>query len=1103
MVKNIKFLISGSLLLALFLVMPAVHNAAAKTAVPQSLIIQKGFTSEKNNTLIQNLTAQVQAKIDYTIDKTSNILSFISSENGRLPLQVKPKTSDPIIVASQFMSEYGRYFGLQNPAKELHLINTKSDALGMHHVRYSQEINHIPVFGAQTIVHLNSDLSVASANGNTVPDVAINTTPLITKDMAIRKADELWTQQSLPFSPLIVEATLQIFNLSLINKQAESNNHLVWLVELYKKFPQGHEYYFIDAHDGQVVFQITGIQKAISRRIYDCSVDGVNCYLDSNYYFPVINYLFGRSEGVVTPRGANPLVGGTDVDDLYDLAGATHAYYTTLGRDGANNQGGLGDGISSPVTKTDVFSYIDYVTTGVCPNAYFDGYSINFCKGLEATDVAAHEYGHAVDLYAIEDASHNPAGLTYSYEPGALNESYADIFGEAVENYSTGTSDWLIGEDVDVTGLKGPLRSMSNPASLSGSFGVYPDRFYGTNYYCLTGDGGGVHHNSSVPNHAAYLMAMGGSFNGCSITGIGKAKEEAIFYRALTTYLTPSSGFNAAYTALNTSCADLYGATSSDCINTQKALQAVEMDQAGACSAVARVTPGCSLPSAASVTSATADGYYNAGKTIDITVNFDGAITGAGTVTFDSGGTCAITVSNATTASCTYTVLAGENSADLNVTSINGTFANSFADTVTALTPTTTLAAGKNIIVDTTAPTGTLSINSGATYTSSASVTLALYASDTNHVPQMRFSNDNLTWSVWESPAWTKTWPLSPNRGAKTVYVQYTDSAGNITTVTANITYLKPASIVTGPGPGVASLLKAFSYAGKLQTAPKNLYAFSKSYKEGMHLAACDVDGDGVDEIVTAVGPNQSPWVKVFRKNGQVISKFLAYAADVKGGVFIACGDLNGDGKGEIVTGVPEGYNPRVRTFNGVTGKPIISNGFLAYSKTLQTGIRVATGDVDGDGLDEIIVGTGNGAAPRIRIFSGKGVPKPKLDFYAYSKNERGGINVAAGDVNGDGIDEVITGSPAGKTGEVKIFTPTGRLLKKFNAYSASYKLGVKVSSGDVNADGTSEIIIGTETGGSPRIRVLKMNGQALGDFYPYDKNVKNGVETTTAYFEK
>jgi hypothetical protein len=776
------------------------------------------------------------------------------------------------------------------------------------------------------------------------------------------------------------------------------------------------------------------------------------------------------------------------VDDTYTFSGNLHDYYNdTFGLNGGNNQGGLGDGSTNPVTKTDGYTYIDYVG-GSCPNAYFDGYSINFCKGYEVLDVLGHEYTHGVGWFAIP-----PQGLTYSYESGALSEGYSDIFGEAAEYYTDGSNDWLLGEDLP----GGATRSMSNPASLE-----YPDRFYSPYFYCGSSDNGGVHLNATLLGHAAYLAAMGGTFNGCTITGIGRAREEAIFYRAYTTYSVASTDFNDTYTYLNTSCADLYGSTSTYCINLKKALQSVELNQAGRCSGVARVAPACNTPKVTSVTSSTANGYYKAGKTISITLNFSVYTTGSGTVRFNSGGSCSISVSNKKSASCVYTVRSGQNSADLNVSSVTGSFANQYGNTVSSLAITTNLATSKNIIIDTIMPYGRISINSGAAYTSSSKVTLSLYASDARGVTHMRFSNNKITWSTWQTLAWTKTWSLINTRGVKTVYVQYKDRAGNITTKSDTITYYKPESIVTAPGAGISPQIKAFSYKGVQRSLPNNLFAYDKGYLEGVHTATCDVDGDKIDEIVVSVGPKQSPWVKVFRQNNQAISRFMAYAPNIQGGVFVACGDLNGDGKAEIVTGVPEGYGPHIRTFNGQTGQTIISSGFFAYATHIRTGIRVATGDVDGDGRDEIISSTGKGAAPHIRIFEGNGaVHSIYRGFYAYNYAERNGINVATGDVNGDGKDEIITGSNAGRNGEVQVFTPAGKLLRRIYAFGS--QISVKVSAGDINADGKDEIIASTDAGNNSEIKVLGFNGAKLSYFSPYGGGFRGWIETATAYLEK
>jgi hypothetical protein len=202
------------------------------------------------------------------------------------------------------------------------------------------------------------------------------------------------------------------------------------------------------------------------------------------------------------------------------------------------------------------------------------------------------------------------------------------------------------------------------------------------------------------------------------------------------------------------------------------------------------------------------------------------------------------------------------------------------------------------------------------------------------------------------------------------------------------------------------------------------------------------------------------------------------------------------------VTGVPEGFGPHVRVFDGETGQPTITNGFFAYGKNVRTGIRVAVGDLDGDGKAEIITGTGNGAGTQIRTFNSTGTAVFTPGFFVYDKADRSGIKVAVGDVNGDGEDEIIAGSGSGKVAEIKIYDRYGVKLGSFYPYGSTYRSGIKIASGDVDADGYDEIVSGTESGGGPQVRVFEMNGTVLGSFFAYDKNFRGGVDVAVGLLQ-
>jgi bacillolysin len=191
-------------------------------------------------------------------------------------------------------------------------------------------------------------------------------------------------------------------------------------------------------------------------------------------------------------------------------------------------------------------------------------------------DVAGHEYSHLMVS--------RTADLAYEGESGALNESFADIFGAAIEFYSNITPNWTIGEGIPNPALGFTfLRSMSNPNSGPAALASQqPDTYQGTYWVdpASTTDDGGVHTNSGVGNYWFYLLSAGGSGtndigNAFNVIGITIQKAEKIAYRTLANYLTPNSQFIDAYTASKQAVTDLYGATGNEQQQNVKAWYAV------------------------------------------------------------------------------------------------------------------------------------------------------------------------------------------------------------------------------------------------------------------------------------------------------------------------------------------------------------------------------------------------------------------------------------------------------------------------------------------------------------------------------------------------
>src|SRR3989339_459911 len=216
--------------------------------------------------------------------------------------------------------------------------------------------------------------------------------------------------------------------------------------------------------------------------------------------------------------------------------------------------------------------------------------------------------------------------------------------------------------------------------------------------------------------------------------------------------------------------------------------------------------------------------------------------------------------------------------------------------------------------------------------------------------------------------------------------------------------------------------------------------------------------------VVTVPQSNASTTVTAYTATP---AKFKAYGDAFAGGATVATGDVNGDGTDEIITGAGSGGGPHVRVFDE---QGTLLGQFFAFDQKRRNGVNVAAGDTNGDGRDEIIAAENKGGAPYVRVFTMAG--NKLAEFAAYPLNFRGGVNVAAGDTNGDGRDDIITGAGFGGGPQVRIFDASGTVRGQFFAYASNFRGGVNVAAGDTNQDGTDEIITGAGPGGGPHVRV-------------------------------
>jgi hypothetical protein len=336
---------------------------------------------------------------------------------------------------------------------------------------------------------------------------------------------------------------------------------------------------------------------------------------------------------------------------------------------------------------------------------------------------------------------------------------------------------------------------------------------------------------------------------------------------------------------------------------------------------------------------------------------------------------------------------------------------------------------------------------------------------------------------------------------------QVNPQTGAGTTVTTtligfeDLIVIRPTPVITAPGAGLGPQVVGrvdTNGDGAAETLTANFFAYDPGFSGGVRVARCDLDGDGRPDLITAPGPGGASFVRAFSGlTGAAIMGFVAYDGFF-GGVYIACGDTNGDGKADIVTAPGPGGGPHVKVFRGAGGGTMLPGpaaNFFPYDPSFTGGVRVAVGDVNGDTVGDIITAPGPGGGPHVRIFNGA-TGTEIFGFFPYDPGFTGGVFVASGDVNGDGRADIITAPGAGGGPNVRVFSgATGGVLSSFLAYDPAFTGGVTVAAGDINGDGRADIVTGPGAGGGPLVRVFDGPSSALiNSFFAYDPSFTGGV---------
>jgi hypothetical protein len=249
------------------------------------------------------------------------------------------------------------------------------------------------------------------------------------------------------------------------------------------------------------------------------------------------------------------------------------------------------------------------------------------------------------------------------------------------------------------------------------------------------------------------------------------------------------------------------------------------------------------------------------------------------------------------------------------------------------------------------------------------------------------------------------------------------------------------------------SFVRIFDDQG--QTIRNGFFAYERQFLGGQSLFIDDVFKTSQQEIISADTKRLSLYtIDNQNSNSNLLYSFYPYGEKFNNGFNFAIGDLDNNGQDEIITSPQKGVPAHVKIFN-LDGR-LLSPGFFAYPKDFRGGADVVLADVNGDGQLEIITGAGPGGGPHVKIFNSQG----KLltpGFLAFEKSYNNGINLAAGDVNGDGRAEIIVSRKKGDS-LVKVFDYQGKLLNQWATFAKVSK-GVDVAVSDVDGNGIYEIM--------------------------------------------
>ncbi|MBI4992642.1 MAG: FG-GAP repeat protein [Candidatus Magasanikbacteria bacterium] len=244
--------------------------------------------------------------------------------------------------------------------------------------------------------------------------------------------------------------------------------------------------------------------------------------------------------------------------------------------------------------------------------------------------------------------------------------------------------------------------------------------------------------------------------------------------------------------------------------------------------------------------------------------------------------------------------------------------------------------------------------------------------------------------------------------------------------------------------------LRFFDSAGN--RVRNGFFVFEDGYKGGDKIAHIDLDGNGKRDLLVVHNNRIMAW----RDDGQIYMRVYPYTINYAGELRVAIGDLNGDGFKEVYVAPSDGYPAPIKIYTRHGRK--MKQDWYPFGVNYSGGYSLAVANTDGGKKSELLIGAGKNVEPKVYFYNYQFYPL--ASWLAFEKSFRGGVNVTGGDVNGDGKDEVIVGAGEGKMPIIKVFSADGKQIgSEFFAYQTFTAPGVEVLSADVDFDGKDDVV--------------------------------------------